>query len=194
MNKKQIIKKILSAFTISTFIMGAISPLYTVTKASSVNYSALAMLLGAEGMDTGIFSMKLSKYVSYSYMQPENIKVLIQCRAGNDESRYPEEGNEGTYMCVVRSNSSNVIFTNPSQTRNVTFKAAGKTQNVTFSFPYQVATINPEDGGKIEQNVGQDGSMAQSIDVNIKIKVPPKTVKYIMFMLREHSDLMNFMK
>ena len=181
MNKKKLLKKILSAFTISTFVMGIASPLYTTTQASSTNYSSLAMmLLGASNNITGAMSIKLSKYVSYSYMPPENAKVFIMCKAGNAESRVPEEGGEGTYICnAFAPESSPIIFTNPSQTRNVTFKAAGKSQNVTISFPYQIASVNEKDGEKIEQNMGNNGTVAPSIDVNIKIKVPPKQTNTI---------------
>lgn len=171
MNKKQLVKKILSAFTISAFIMGTASPLYTTTKASSTDYSTLAMMLEGGGYTTGIMTMKISKYVSYSYISPDNAKVFIMCKAGNKASRIPVEGDEGTYICIAQAMSSNIIIPTNPQTRNVTFKEAGKSQTVTMSFPYQTATVNKKNE-RIEQNASNDGSATQAIDVNIRIKVP----------------------
>ena len=180
MKNKKLIKKILSAFTISAFFLGAMTPCYKNVNASSNvdEFSALSLAIMAsngnlEGFDIGMIPQKISKYVSYTYVSPENAKVQVQCQGANKEARIPEADGEGSYICFAKPLSSNIVIPSYRQTRTVTFKKAGKTQIVTMSFPYQIAKINKDNNEKIEQNAGDDDNgVPQAIEVTLKIKVP----------------------
>ena len=176
MKNKKLLNKILSAFTISAFCIGMISPCYKSANASSGTYSALASALlqsnGLSGFDTSMIPIKISKYVSYSYVSPEDAKVKIECIALNKESTYPTANGEGSYTCTAIPMSSNIFIPTSQVTRNVTFKEEGKTQIVSISFPYQTYSIN-KDTGQVELKASnEEGAIVQPIEVNLKIKVP----------------------